>query len=222
MARRQTDQASSPRPAKVRYFEVEGSDETIQKVLDTVERMRRPIEVLPPPVKRLPDSSSATVVPTLFDEQDAVNADLGESDGEASGETSAARNKRGQGEKRDHNAGISLVGDLDFVPNGKLSLKAFFAEKAPRFHVDQVLVICYYLQHTLELAAFGPGQVLSGFKHVGKPVPRDLSKTIQNLKKKKAWLNFTDINIIRVTTEGDNHVEHELPKSGITGDDGSK
>jgi hypothetical protein len=54
---------------------------------------------------------------------------------------------------------------------------------------------------------------LSGFKHVGKPVPKDLKQTIRNLKDKKAWLGGTGLDDIRLTTEGDNRVEYELGKS---------
>ena len=37
---------------------------------------------------------------------------------------------------------------------------------------------------------------------------------------KKAWLGFTDIENIHLTTEGDNRVEHELGNSN--GDAGAK
>jgi hypothetical protein len=102
------------------------------------------------------------------------------------------------------------VPDLDFVPDGKEALKKFFAEKEPRSDMEQVLVLVYYLQHTLAIPAIGPGHILTAFKHVGKPVPVDLRATVRNMKNQKAWLNFTDMEAIRVTTQGDNVVEHEL------------
>ena len=79
--------------------------------------------------------------------------------------------------------------------------------------MDQVLVICHFLQHTLQSAQIGPGHLLSGFKHVGKQVPKDLKQTIRNMRDKKAWISFTDIENIRLTTEGENRAEHELGKS---------
>jgi hypothetical protein len=86
--------------------------------------------------------------------------------------------------------------------------------------MDQVLVICHFLQHAVQTAQIGPGHILSGFKHVNKPVPKDLKQTIRNMKTKKAWLNFADIENIRLTTEGDNRVEHGLGKGN--GDVGAK
>ena len=72
---------------------------------------------------------------------------------------------------------------------------------------------------TLKLEPFGPAHVLTGFKHVGKPVPVDLRQTIRNMKK-KAWLNFTDIENLRVATEGENEVEFKLPRSRGKGANG--
>lgn len=128
--------------------------------------------------------------------------------------TESLGKKRGKGDRKDRNAGIKLIGDIDFVPTGNQSLKDFFAEKAPSSDIDQILVLCHFLQHTLKSPQVGPGHILSGFKHVGKPVPKDLKQSIRNMKDKKAWLNFSDIENIRLTTEGENRVEHDLG-SGI-------
>ena len=135
-----------------------------------------------------------------------------EEDGDGGRVADASRKKRGEGERIDRNAKIVLVGDIDFVPKEKQPLKELFAQKNPGSDLDQVLVICYFLQHIAHVNPIGPGHVLSGFKHVGKPVPKDLKQTIRNLKKNKAWLGFSKINDIRLTTEGDNRVEHELGK----------
>jgi hypothetical protein len=212
---------------RVRWVEVElnGSDTSIEEALRTVERMRRPVIEAPPTPKRIASTAAPangdTAPPedaTLSDKGDGTQADtpstepVSDSNGETSAAGDALRKKRGEGKPQDRNAGIKLVGDIDFVPNGKQSLKDLFAEKAPGSDMDQILVICYFLQHTAESTQIGPGHILSGFKHVGKPVPKDLKQTIRNMKEKKAWLNFTDIESIRLTTEGDNRVEHELGK----------
>ena len=141
-------------------------------------------------------------------------------DVEATGDAATGtprRAQRGQGPKQDRNAGIAVVGDVDFVPNGKTPLKGFFAEKKPKTDMDQVLVICYWLQHILAVPAITPGHVLSGLKHVAEPIPKDLAQTIRNAAKKKGWFNVSDINAIRLTTVGENVVEHELGKVADTG-----
>lgn len=108
--------------------------------------------------------------------------------------------KRREGDRKDRNAGIKLVGDIDFVPSGKQSLKAFFALKAPNSDMDQILVLCHFLQYVLQSTSIGPGHILSGYRHIGKPVPKDLKQTIRNMRDKKAWINFSDIENIRLST----------------------
>ena len=132
-----------------------------------------------------------------------------------------ARRRRGEGARTDRNAGIEPVADLNFIPDGEPPLKNFFSQKAPRSDLEQVLVLGYYLQHTMGLSTFSPGHILSAFKHVGRPIPVDLRKTIHNMKKSKVWLGFTRINSIRLTTEGDNFVEHQLPRPGGAGESGT-
>jgi hypothetical protein len=107
------------------------------------------------------------------------------------------------------------VANLDFIPTGKPALKAFFAEKAPSSDIDRVLVISYYLQHSMELAAHSPGHILAGFRHISVELPKDLPATIRNMKK-KVWLNFANIDSITVATEGINRVEHALPKGKMS------
>jgi hypothetical protein len=219
---------------RVRLYEVEvnGADTTIEEALRAIERMRRPVIDAPSAPKRIASSvapvNGDTALPddpTLFDNLDQVQADAptAEIAPDAANDiagTDLARKKRGDGDRKDRNAGIKPVGDINFVPNGKQSLKAFFAAKAPDSDMDQILVLCHFLRHTVQCDQIGPGHILSGFKHVGKPVPKDLKKTIRNMKDKKAWLNFTDIENIGLTTEGDNRVEYELGNG--SGDAGAK
>src|SRR5688500_1577800 len=162
MAKRSNEQTSQRPNSSLRvvYVELNGSDTTIEEALRTVERMRRPLADAPP-VKRIVNTpntgngQNAPVESTLFDGEDVSQADPADrhsepepgSDGEALGDS--GRKKRGEGDPKDRNAGIALVGDINFVPSGKASLRTFFAEKAPGSDMDQILVLCHYLQHTL-------------------------------------------------------------------------
>jgi hypothetical protein len=215
---------------RVRFLELElsGSDAAIEEALRALERVRRPAIDVPAAANRIPHngipangSSSLRDDATLFD--DVVEADAATAitepapvaPEEVTPGSEAPRRKRGEGDRIDRNAGIKPEGDIDFVPNGKQPLKEFFAGKAPTSDMDQILVICHFLQHILQANRIGPGHILSGFKHVGEPIPKDLKQTIRNMKN-KAWLNFTSIDDIRLTTVGDNRVEHELG-NGNTG-----
>lgn len=235
MARGSNDREQGTEKGKIRVFfaEVEGSNQTLQEVLRTVSHMLpRPVEVKVPP--KLVQNGAASAAPNarpaepdLFN-QDAVAPeviDTEEVEQSEAGASSTTRKKRGEGTKTDRNAGISPVADLNFVPRDKPALKAFFAEKAPATDMEQVLVIGYYLKQTLDVATFGPGHIFAGFKHVNKPIPVDLRQTMRNMKpmvgskQGKGWLNFTNVESARLTTEGENVVEHELPRKG-NGDSG--
>src|ERR1700722_5084207 len=147
MVRRANDQTPQ-RPnsnLRVRWVEVEvnGADTTIEEALRAVERMRRPVIEVAPPPRRVghvpaPNGEDAPLVqPTLFSDQEqtpdgAVKEAplLGPVD-DIDEPSDAVRKKRGDGDRRDRNAGIKPVGDIDFVPAGKQALKEFFASKTP-------------------------------------------------------------------------------------------
>lgn len=238
MARGNNDRDQGTEKGKVRVFfaEVEGSNQTLQDVLRTVSQMLpRAVEVKLPP--KLVQNGAAAAVPNarpaepdLFNQEAATSevVDAVESDQPDMGAPIAARKKRGEGTKTERNAGISPVADLNFVPKDKVALKVFFAEKAPVTDMEQVLVIGYYLKQTLGVSTFGPGHIFAGFKHVNKPIPVDLRQTMRNMKpmvgtkQGKGWLNFTDVEAARLTTEGENVVEHELPRNGNSDSSGNK
>ncbi len=71
----------------------------------------------------------------------------------------------------------------------------------------------YYMQHVMELPKVGASHVMTAFKEGGKSIPVDLKQTIRNIKSSRMWLNFTEIEELRTTTQGDNFVEHEMGKS---------
>jgi hypothetical protein len=220
MVKRQNENDGNRPLARVRYFELEGSDETIQKALSTFERMRNPAYLPPPPAKRLAPTNSPSREPTLFeDEDDVIDAEVGTGSAEVSeNDPNGQRRKRGDGPSVDRNAGITAAGDVDFYPNGKTSLKDFFAEKSPGSDMERCLVFSFYMQEVVMISPFGAGHLLAGFNNVGAEIPKDLPGTLRNMregkKRSKAWLAFSDLDNIRVTTNGLNHVRHELGKDG--------
>jgi len=238
MARGNNDREQGTEKGKIRvlFIELEGNNQTLQDGLRTVSQMLpRAVEVkmLPKLVQNgvaAPASNARPAEPDLFN-QDAAAAgviDPEEVEQPDAGAASSTRKKRGEGTKTERNAGINPVMDLNFVPKDKPALKAFFAEKAPATDMEQILVVGYYLKQTLEVATFGPGHIFAGFKHVNKPIPVDLRQTMRNMKpmvgikQGKGWLNFTDVESARLTTEGENVVEHELPRNGSNGNGGNQ
>lgn len=215
MPRRNNDPASSGDNAKVRVFfaEVEGNNESVQEALKTmVSAMNRPVR------GTLTQQANGKATPLL---QTTAPEDIGRTDdeldeeqvaGEESG-TAPVRRPRGSGKNRDRNAGVTLVPNLDFRPAGNATLKKFVEEKSPKNDLEAALVTVYYMQHMMGLPKIGPDHVMTAFKEIGRPIPGDLKQTIRNIKSSRMWINFTDIEDVRTTTQGDNAVEHDLGKS---------
>jgi|SRR5580704_2346679 hypothetical protein len=214
MARRNNEPTSVADKAKVRvlFAEVEGNNESVQEALRTmVSAMSRPVRLISEP-KTNGNPALLLQNPDLEEVEEAIEqVDEGAKlDGEPS--PPPARKPRGSGKKSDRNAGLALVPNLNFWPDGKQSFKQFVDEKAPKNDVEAVLAAVYYMQHLMILDKVGPGHVMTAFKEAGKAIPVDLRQTIRNIKNSRIWINFTDIESIRTTTQGDNFVEHEMGK----------
>jgi hypothetical protein len=211
MARRKDEAASGADTAKVRVFfaELEGNNESVQVALKTMlSAMSRPVRV----ISEQKANGSATVLLPQADVEEAEEA-IGQAEevGALSEESTppTARKPRRTGKRVDRNAGLNLVPDLNFRPDGEQPLKEFVDEKSPKNDLEAALATVYYMQRFMGLAKIGPAHVMTAFKEAGKP---DVRQTIRNVKKLKIWLNFTDIEDIRTTTQGDNFVEHEIGK----------
>lgn len=214
MAKRSNDPISGADKAKVRviFAEVEGNNESVQEALKTmVSAMSRPVRIISE--QRANGKASALLEQADIEEPEDDFSQAEEA--EALGEDQLAQNARaprGSGKKTDRNAGIELVPDLNFRPNEKQAFKDFMEEKGPTNDVEAVLTTLYYMQHVMALPKIGPAHVRTAFKEAGIGIPVDLKQTIRNIKKSKIWLNFTDIEDLRTTTQGDNFVEHEMDK----------
>jgi hypothetical protein len=211
MAKRNQDPDPSPDKAKVRIFfaEVEGNNDSIKEALKTmVQAMNRPAPV---PVRVGMNGAGASLAAPAADpaEEPAEVIDEAEAEPEAEAQAAPAR-KRGTGPKRDYNAGIDLMPDMDFRPDGKQTLREFFAEKGPKGDMEQTLVVVYYMQHQMGMTAIGHGHVRTAFKDVNKPLPADLRSTVRNMKRQKAWLSWSTPDAMQVTTIAENYVEHDM------------
>ena len=99
------------------------------------------------------------------------------------------------------------------MPAGKPALKAFTDDKKPKNDVEAVLIAVYYMQNFLKLSKIGPSHVLTALKEMVIPAPVDLRQTLRNVQKSRIWLSFTQIEDMRTTTQGDNHVEHKMGRN---------
>ena len=214
MTRRNNEPTFGVDKAKVRVFfaEVEGNNESVQVALKTMlSAMSRPVRVIS---EQKANGNGAILLqqPDVEGDEDAIDQmDEIETVGEEAAPPNA-RKPRGTGKKVYRNAGLKLVPDLNFRPDGKQALKEFVDEKSPKKDLEAALVLVYYMQHFMGLAKIGPAHVMTAYKEVGKRIPADVAQTIRNVKNSKMWLTFTDIEDVRTTTQGDNVVEHEMGK----------
>lgn len=215
MAKRSNDPTNEDK-AKVRvlFAEVEGNNESVQEALRTmVSAMSRPVRMVH---VRANDETPALTQQDLDLDSVEGTLDRGDSFTEESqeGETDGGRRPRGSGPKTDRNAGIALVHDLNFRPDGHLTLREFFAEKASGNDMEDILVVVYYMQHIMGVSKIGLGHIRTALVDVSRSIPLDLRQTIRNMRGKKAWVKYTDLDDITTATAGDNRVLHDMGKKG--------
>jgi hypothetical protein len=221
LARGNNDREQGTERGKIRFIiaEVEGNNQTLQDLVRTMAPMlSRPVEVKVAP-KLVQNGSAGTspnawpAAPDLFTQEAAApEVEDTEDVEQTDGGPNTARRRRGDGPKKDRNAGIELVPDLDLVQEGGTSLKDFFSQKKPSTAEEQALVFAYYIKHHVKVNPIGPGHILMCFTHLEERKPLDLKQTIRNLSKSKGWLTCADMNDLKLTTAGENHVKHELGK----------
>ncbi|MEQ1640671.1 MAG: hypothetical protein ABL881_07660 [Novosphingobium sp.] len=105
---------------------------------------------------------------------------------------------------------IAMNKALNLSPSGKKSAIQFQSEKAPTSVMQKCVVAAYYLREIIEVDAVTVSDVFTFFKTVGWKVPTDLKNTLQQAGT-KGWLDTADGEDIKITSMGDNLIEHDLP-----------
>jgi hypothetical protein len=129
--------------------------------------------------------------------------------------TSAARG-RGDPKPKGRRKGASpgIVKDLSLRPRGKKSFADFVAEKKPATHQEKQVVIVHWLRHVAGMASgITPDHVNSCYLDAGWPRPSDLSNALAVTSTRKGWLDTSVTNDIRITTRGEDEVNHKLPRA---------
>jgi hypothetical protein len=102
--------------------------------------------------------------------------------------------------------------DLDLHPAGKQSLEDFDKLKQPGSNEDKFAVVVYYLSEIAELPAVGVGHVGSAFRLMKSwREPGDVAAGLRVTSSRKGTINTSDPENIKITPNGRNFVEHELP-----------
>jgi hypothetical protein len=107
----------------------------------------------------------------------------------------------------------SIVRDLNLKPKSADSFDKFATQKNPSSNQHKCVVAVYYLKHKLNLASITVDHVYTCFKHMAWRVPSSLANTMAYVASVHGWLDTRNMAEIRMTTIGENLVEHDLPDS---------
>jgi len=105
---------------------------------------------------------------------------------------------------------ISMDKTLNLSPSGKPSAVEFASIKSPKNVMQKCVVATYYIRENIEIPFVTAQAVFTFFKTLSWPVPADLKNTLQQAGT-MGWLDTADSENIKVTSLGENLVEHELP-----------
>jgi hypothetical protein len=114
--------------------------------------------------------------------------------------------------KNSRKESYKIISDLILNPtNGTPSLKAFLKEKNPSTAMEVNAVVIYYLQKKIGLSGISPDHVYTCYKNIERKVPAALVQSLFDTASLKGWIDTKDKTDIRITTTGENLVEHDLP-----------
>jgi hypothetical protein len=123
----------------------------------------------------------------------------------------AAKPKGKSRAKASSAASPSIVRDLNLKPKGRVSFDQFATEKNPGSNQHKCVVAVYYLQRELNLPSITVDHVYTCFKHMRWPVPSSLANTMAYVSSVHGWLDTRNMGDVKLTTIGENLVEHDLP-----------
>jgi len=189
---------------RVFFADFEGNDDTIQEGLRSIaQAVNRTFEARTKIVKVLPGHAPDADAALLEDSGEELEEDLQQEEVGTGSDLRATRKP----------PTMTLVKELNLRPDGKQSLREFFAEKKPGKQPEMIAVFVYYLAKILDLSEITPHHVFTCFKDVGRRSPKNLPQAIRNTANRKAWVDSADQKDIKITSHGENFVEHDLPRA---------
>lgn len=201
--------------AKIRVFfaEIEGDDQTIQDALRSIgSAVNKTFQSdIPPPrmitvsaeeMKQLPEAKRVDAEADYYSEPEEESVQE---------QPASTRNVQRISPKKKPQV-YTHVKDLNLHPEGKQTLREFFASKKPSDQQQKLTVIVYYLCRILEISDISPNHVYTGLKDVGARVPPDIAQILRNTAQRKGWIDSSNAASLKTTTGGDNFVEYDLPK----------
>jgi len=104
----------------------------------------------------------------------------------------------------------TLLKELNLTPSGKKSFDDFVNEKLPLTYMEKCVVCVYYITNELEQPV-STNHVFTCFKLKRWRVPANLENTLQYISSQRGWLDTANMIDIKITQNGVNFVEYDLP-----------
>ncbi|HCA5285358.1 TPA: hypothetical protein MW252_001428 [Acinetobacter nosocomialis] len=105
-----------------------------------------------------------------------------------------------------------LVKDLNLMQEGeKISLRDFHKRYIATTNFERSLIFAYYLQHVKEIENININHIFTCYRHIPDvKVPNNLKQNLFDIAYRKGWLDTSNIESIKVSISGMNHLEHDL------------
>lgn len=105
-----------------------------------------------------------------------------------------------------------LVTDLNLKPKEKESLIDFYNKFEATSGFDRNLIFVYYLTKINSVDSITVHHIYTCYKDVKEKFPNNLVQSLRDTKNRKGWIDTADTNNIKLTTTGENFLEHDLQK----------
>lgn len=186
-------------------IEVEGSEAFILELYgDFKDRISKPaLGVTQPPQPFLPPpkaaDSESVGIPHVSATKTSVAQKL----------VAAAASRKPKRSKKEE---PKLLTDLDLNQGTLGRLKDFHAKYALKTNMEHNLVFAYFLKDGMGLEEIGEDHLFTCYRTVGIKIPRALRQSVLDTAQTKGWIDTDATGVIRLTTVGRNHIEHDLAK----------
>ena len=150
------------------------------------------------------------------DDADSSDTNSGRTSAKSSSrKTPAATGGGGDGgaaKKRSLARAPKMVNDLNLRPKGKPSLQEFMGAKALKSQDDKNAAVIYYLKSEIGVEKVSADHVFSAYREMKADwkLPSNLRNSLQVTKSTTGWIDTSDMDDIKITASGTNHVEHDL------------
>lgn len=135
-----------------------------------------------------------------------------ESDASSDAATDAKSNGRKSPRKGANGKKIyPRVKDINFRPEGKPSLRAFFAELEPKNFHEKNMVFVYYLEQHLGIEEVTLGHVLAAYDEIPEKSPTDPENSLRKTAHMTRGLDTASLKAIKTTHAGRNMIEFDMP-----------